>query len=106
MYFFFNDTATTKIYPLSLHDALPICSISFRGRDFTRPISSVQGMQLTSIRCLLARICDYSAQAGSDNRNVKDARFRKESGGTRSILSGRSPSTRSVLDISSDSEGA
>src|SRR6202011_6416278 len=22
--FFFNDTATTKIYPLSLHDALPI----------------------------------------------------------------------------------
>src|SRR4030065_2700433 len=24
-YFFFNDTATTEIYPLSLHDALPIC---------------------------------------------------------------------------------
>src|SRR3712207_9355840 len=23
---FFNDTATTKIYTLSLHDALPICS--------------------------------------------------------------------------------
>src|SRR3990167_6985277 len=22
---FFNDTATTEIYPLSLHDALPIC---------------------------------------------------------------------------------
>src|SRR3712207_8537637 len=25
VYFFFNDTATTEIYPLSLHDALPIC---------------------------------------------------------------------------------
>src|SRR3712207_7722937 len=25
MYFFFNDTATTEIYTLSLHDALPIC---------------------------------------------------------------------------------
>src|SRR5258708_27027410 len=25
MFFFFNDTATTEIYPLSLHDALPIC---------------------------------------------------------------------------------
>src|SRR3712207_8452900 len=25
--FFFNDTATTEIYTLSLHDALPICSI-------------------------------------------------------------------------------
>ena len=24
MFFFFNDTATTEIYPLSLHDALPI----------------------------------------------------------------------------------
>src|SRR5256885_533524 len=25
LYFFFNDTATTEIYTLSLHDALPIC---------------------------------------------------------------------------------
>src|SRR2546421_12109759 len=24
VFFFFNDTATTEIYPLSLHDALPI----------------------------------------------------------------------------------
>src|SRR2546426_173358 len=26
-FFFFNDTATTEIYTLSLHDALPICGI-------------------------------------------------------------------------------
>src|SRR5256885_6446107 len=26
-FFFFNDPATTEIYTLSLHDALPICSI-------------------------------------------------------------------------------
>src|SRR3989442_15804246 len=26
-FFFFNDTATTEIYPLSLHDALPISSM-------------------------------------------------------------------------------
>src|SRR3712207_7362224 len=26
-YFFFNDTATTEIYTLSLHDALPICRL-------------------------------------------------------------------------------
>src|SRR5260370_33703407 len=26
-FFFFNDTATTEIYTLSLHDALPICRI-------------------------------------------------------------------------------
>src|SRR5438094_9628644 len=30
-FFFFNDTATTEIYTLSLHDALPI-SYSCRGR--------------------------------------------------------------------------
>src|SRR2546430_10841113 len=28
MFFFFNDTATTEIYTLSLHDALPICARS------------------------------------------------------------------------------
>src|SRR5260221_3213129 len=27
-FFFFNDTATTEIYTLSLHDALPICQYS------------------------------------------------------------------------------
>src|SRR6266542_4866500 len=31
-FFFFNDTATTEIYTLSLHDALPICSQSPRWR--------------------------------------------------------------------------
>src|SRR5256885_7136772 len=30
-FFFFNDTATTEIYTLSLHDALPICA-ALRGR--------------------------------------------------------------------------
>ena len=27
-FFFFNDTATTEIYTLSLHDALPICQVN------------------------------------------------------------------------------
>src|SRR2546430_11304488 len=30
VFFFFNDTATTEIYTLSLHDALPIWSIRIR----------------------------------------------------------------------------
>src|SRR3712207_7253936 len=33
-FFFFNDTATTEIYTLSLHDALPI-SAQRSGRSFT-----------------------------------------------------------------------
>src|SRR5687768_18541438 len=34
--FFFNDTATTEIYTLSLHDALPICTAfpEWRGNLF------------------------------------------------------------------------
>src|SRR2546430_12660222 len=30
-FFFFNDTATTEIYPLSLHDALPIFKVKSGG---------------------------------------------------------------------------
>src|SRR2546422_6837135 len=37
VFFFFNDTATTEIYTLSLHDALPI---SF-GRRLGRPVGTV-----------------------------------------------------------------
>src|SRR2546426_3559597 len=39
LFFFFNDTATTEIYTLSLHDALPIyirvvlCPMDFRDAD-------------------------------------------------------------------------
>src|SRR2546427_10107018 len=32
-FFFFNDTATTEIYTLSLHDALPISRCDVRHRD-------------------------------------------------------------------------
>src|SRR2546421_11315066 len=40
-FFFFNDTATTEIYTLSLHDALPICSPSTtRTHESTRPAGS------------------------------------------------------------------
>src|SRR3712207_7355844 len=35
--FFFNDTATTEIYTLSLHDALPICATPARTPCTTRP---------------------------------------------------------------------
>src|SRR2546427_4417249 len=40
-FFFFNDTATTEIYTLSLHDALPICSSP--PRDATLLAGSVLG---------------------------------------------------------------
>src|SRR5258708_8881977 len=38
-FFFFNDTATTEIYTLSLHDALPISS--FRQRDMLFTVTGI-----------------------------------------------------------------
>src|SRR3989337_3884952 len=41
-FFFFNDTATTEIYTLSLHDALPICPRRPRGHGL-HPGGGVRG---------------------------------------------------------------
>src|SRR3712207_8487445 len=41
MFFFFNDTATTEIYTLSLHDALPICDTYM---DYNEIYNQVQNM--------------------------------------------------------------
>ena len=40
-FFFFNDTATTEIYTLSLHDALPICTL-----DWSEKINSKERYDL------------------------------------------------------------
>ena len=45
-FFFFNDTATTEIYTLSLHDALPIYAHCFEPRTSVR----VVGITVTSPR--------------------------------------------------------
>src|SRR2546425_7006782 len=45
LFFFFNDTATTEIYTLSLHDALPISGSSgcpLRSSNRRRPIWSAR----------------------------------------------------------------
>src|SRR3712207_7827032 len=47
--FFFNDTATTEIYTLSLHDALPICSVTPKG-----------GRASTSARTILPTVAPRS----------------------------------------------
>src|SRR2546422_6281395 len=49
VFFFFNDTATTEIYTLSLHDALPISPCS--GRDGR----GAAGDAVASRRCAPAR---------------------------------------------------
>src|SRR5438045_8612303 len=46
--FFFNDTATTEIYTLSLHDALPI-SISCTWRRYSSRTAWAEGGQVEKI---------------------------------------------------------
>src|SRR6266487_7145569 len=62
-FFFFNDTATTEIYTLSLHDALPIWSalIAFQGDrngggDWGRPRSEEHTSELQSPVHLVCRL--------------------------------------------------
>ena len=45
---FFNDTATTEIYTLSLHDALPISSVSLRQRAISSGVLSLSTMVMTT----------------------------------------------------------
>src|SRR3712207_7550125 len=45
--FFFNDTATTEIYTLSLHDALPICGLRVAG---PRPLLPLPGGREPRVR--------------------------------------------------------
>src|SRR3712207_7856065 len=61
LFFFFNDTATTEIYTLSLHDALPICEpgavslakryglLGKRDEDFVQALSEVRNRYAHSI---------------------------------------------------------
>src|ERR1041385_5620131 len=53
-FFFLNDTATTEIYTLSLHDALPICplhspqlDVSFAGASSTLTTALTRAAQLS-----------------------------------------------------------
>src|SRR2546429_939771 len=54
-FFFFNDTATTEIYTLSLHDALPILPDHHALRRNSRVIHSRQVQSVVSPHAMPAR---------------------------------------------------
>src|SRR6266478_6060541 len=70
LFFFFHDTATTEIYTLSLHDALPIIAKAARqsdlnarnvipdepGRRFTEIIG--KGQQMIELQQIIAKVAD------------------------------------------------
>src|SRR3712207_8896404 len=71
-FFFFNDTATTEIYTLSLHDALPIFSsrtnfsitIRSSGRTSRRP-RSVSKIRTMASRSFVARSEEHTSELQS-----------------------------------------
>ena len=63
MCFFFNDTATTEIYTLSLHDALPI-SLEI-GTSFTGNDSEIYDCEI----CCNPNKLDYEVYDGEININ-------------------------------------
>ena len=54
MFFFFNDTATTEIYTLSLHDALPIFDEGGGYYDRLLPRLSEQTLRETTVSVVFA----------------------------------------------------
>src|SRR5258708_1775615 len=66
-FFFFNDTATTEIYTLSLHDALPIYS---PGTDATvfAPLTPIENRGLRNRR---DRITSLNRGRGSDRKSTR-----------------------------------
>src|SRR2546422_4190947 len=72
LFFFFNDTATTEIYTLSLHDALPISSVhssSKRSVSFEKPVAA-GGARLVIAR---SRACGIrrASQGARDRKSTR-----------------------------------
>src|SRR5215217_8341287 len=63
LFFFFNDTATTEIYTLSLHDALPISM----GSGAAMPVSVVKGC--------ITRLSPDRSRPVAANRDRKSTRL-------------------------------
>src|SRR3712207_5991578 len=66
--FFFNDTATTEIYTLSLHDALPICSV---GLEIELNLTDPDGLPSMCNQAVLERVADADFQTELAQFNVE-----------------------------------
>src|SRR5215510_16439530 len=63
-FFFFNDTATTEIYTLSLHDALPIANCSRREAKVEGPVPGAGG-STPRIPVLVSRSEEHTSELQS-----------------------------------------
>src|SRR2546426_3799739 len=68
-FFFFNDTATTEIYTLSLHDALPICTETC-GRGYRKRAAPDVGSAAPGYGGSASRSCE-PASARGDRKSTR-----------------------------------
>src|SRR2546430_10766658 len=74
-FFFFNDTATTEIYTLSLHDALPISSFApTTGMLFSAWQATVQTLQpmRASRSMTIAQACSPRGTSGRSEEHTSE----------------------------------
>src|SRR2546430_15392847 len=71
-FFFFNDTATTEIYTLSLHDALPICQAEHAPRSSLRlwRAARPQRRGVSQLPHLLGRSEEHTSELQSQSNLV------------------------------------
>src|SRR3712207_9352464 len=81
IFFFFNDTATTEIYTLSLHDALPISGLLLRVRDVedlhaVQPVGGELPHRVFGLLDVPVRVRDRkSTRLNSSHANISYAVF-------------------------------
>src|SRR5256886_7642536 len=76
-FFFFNDTATTEIYTLSLHDALPISELVVQTRrEFDKHIAELRGALAEQMRYRILVLRDRkSTRLNSSHSQISYAVF-------------------------------
>src|SRR5258705_2414332 len=67
--FFFNDTATTEIYTLSLHDALPICILDHTSN--LKHCAIIATFYSTGLRCNELRLLKRSEEHTSELQSLR-----------------------------------
>src|SRR5256886_12555779 len=75
IFFFFNDTATTEIYTLSLHDALPISNLTWLVNSMTWDIRRKEGapelmIVFVTVGLILLRSEEHTSELQSQSNLV------------------------------------